>query len=314
MKKHLYMLALAASLFVTGCSETQYAAHLAKQVMGPTDGSGQSEKSYKVGKPYQIAGQTYIPQETFSHTETGIASWYGPGFHGKRTANGERFDSNELTAAHRTLQMPSLVKVTNLDNGKSVVVRVNDRGPFSKGRVIDVSERAAELLGFKNHGTAKVKLELMPEASRSVASKARQGISTKGYEVAINNGTYIPPAQREPIATVPVQTSTSSAAEVPGHVTSDGLFVPDAVVTQSAPETLHDRIFVQAGSFSHKSSAEALSQRLAAIGPSAVYPAQVNGQSFYRVRVGPFADVAPADRALTQVVTAGQGDARLIVD
>src|SRR5512143_1050585 len=99
--------------------------------------------TYKIGAPYKIDGVTYTPQEEFNHVETGVASWYGPGFHGKSTANGERYDQSERTAAHRTLQMPSIVRVTNLDNGMSTVVRINDRGPFARSRVIDLSRTAA---------------------------------------------------------------------------------------------------------------------------------------------------------------------------
>lgn len=94
-----------------------------------------------------------------SFTQTGKASWYGSAFHGKKTANGERFNMNQLTAAHRTLPFASLVKVTNLNNGKSVVVRINDRGPFHGNRILDVSQAAAKLLGFQSQGTAKVKIE-----------------------------------------------------------------------------------------------------------------------------------------------------------
>ena len=116
---------------------------------------------YKVGNPYQIKGVWYYPKESFDHVETGIASWYGRQFHLKKTANGEIFDMNELTAAHRTLQMPSFVQVTNLENGRSLKLRVNDRGPFAHGRIIDVSRRAAQLLGFERQGTARVRVQIL---------------------------------------------------------------------------------------------------------------------------------------------------------
>lgn len=141
---------------------------------------------FKVGKPYTIKGQTYYPEENYSHTETGMASWYGPGFHGKKTANGERFDQNEFTAAHRTLQMPSLVRVTNLENGRSIVVRVTDRGPFAKNRVIDLSKGAAEALDFIRSGTAKVMIQVLGPESQALSEAARRKIDTKGAEIAIN--------------------------------------------------------------------------------------------------------------------------------
>jgi rare lipoprotein A len=131
--------------------------------------------SYKVGRPYTVGGITYTPREEPTYSETGIASWYGPNFHGKRTANGEVFDRNLLTAAHRTLPMPSAVRVTNLDNGRSVIVRVNDRGPFARGRIIDLSEAAAEQLGYRNNGVAKVRVEGLGEESRLLKQAAERG-------------------------------------------------------------------------------------------------------------------------------------------
>ena len=119
---------------------------------------------YKVGQPYQINGTWYYPREQPDYDETGIASWYGTPFYGQHTANGEIYDANALTAAHRTLPMPVNVRVTNLENGRSLVVRVNDRGPFARGRIIDVSARAAQLLGFYGNGTAKVRVTFVSRA------------------------------------------------------------------------------------------------------------------------------------------------------
>lgn len=116
---------------------------------------------FKIGNPYEIFGVSYIPQNYEDFEEIGTASWYGDDFHGKPTANGETYNMGSMTAAHPTLPLPSLVRVTNLRNNKSVVVRVNDRGPFAKNRVIDVSERAATLLDFKGQGTTEVKIELL---------------------------------------------------------------------------------------------------------------------------------------------------------
>ena len=114
---------------------------------------------YKLGKPYQIAGRWYEPKHNPGYDHTGRASWYGSAFHGRRTANGEVFDKQALTAAHPTLPLPSYVRVTNLRNDHSVVVRVNDRGPFGHGRIIDVSRRTADLLGFTRAGTADVRVQ-----------------------------------------------------------------------------------------------------------------------------------------------------------
>ncbi|WP_343038490.1 septal ring lytic transglycosylase RlpA family protein [Microvirga arsenatis] len=117
-----------------------------------------------VGKPYTVAGRTYVPNETPRPVE-GLASWYGPSFHGRLTANGEVFDRDSIAAAHTTMPLPSYARVTNLQNGHSMIVRVNDRGPFHGNRVIDVSERAAAALGFRQAGTARVRVEYVGRAS-----------------------------------------------------------------------------------------------------------------------------------------------------
>jgi rare lipoprotein A len=310
MTKSLLITLLGAVLFLSACSETEYAAHLAKNI--GHSGRAQDDGNFKVGKPYNVQGQTYHPNESYDHVETGIASWYGPGFHGKRTANGERFDSRELTAAHKTLQMPSLIRVTNLDNGRVVTLRVNDRGPFSRGRILDVSERGAELLGFKNIGTAKVRVEVLEAESRQLASMARAGQDTRGYEVAMNNGASPKPVLASSTGTRPEPIQTVSLDSVEGHVSSDGRFMPEQTV-EHVPVT-RTSIYVQAGAFSKEGNANALSQKLASIGPSHVYLANVNGRSLYRVRLGPYNAVESADAALNRVVGSGSSDAIIIVD
>jgi len=299
---------LAAFLILAGCAETEFATHVAKNVPPPPKSQG----TFKVGNPYKIEGKWYRPQESYAHEETGIASWYGPGFHNKRTANGEKFDKNELTAAHRTLQMPSLVRVTNLDNGKSLVVRVNDRGPFSKGRVLDVSEKAAELLGFKNQGTAKVKIQVLKQESIKLAAAAKQGIDTGGYEVAVNshaNAGFHPVAAAAPVAPVQVGDLVPPTG-IQGH-SKDGRFYPDHVVKQMPvkPTT----IYVQVGSFADMANADRLSDKLSAHGTARVMAAVVGGQQFYRVRI-PASNVASADAILKSVMKHGYPKAIIVVD
>ncbi len=308
---------LAFLLF--GCAETELASHMWKTYDPPAKTQG----TFKVGNPYNIQGTQYVPVERYEHSETGIASWYGPGFDGKRTANGETFNKNELTAAHKTLQMPSLIRVTNLDNGRSLIVRVNDRGPYSRGRVLDLSERAADLLGFKGRGTAKVKIDVLTEESRRVAEMAKQGQDTRGYEVAMNQN-RIPTNGRPPKQVVLQQQTTTyqtasaqpvvsqQLGSVPVHAGPGGVMYPDQVVQQVPVSP--SSIYVQAGSFSTEANALALSQRLASIGPARVYPAMVRGQNFYRVRLGPYPQVEQADAALNSAVGAGASGAVIIVD
>ena len=154
---------VAVTLSLAACAGTSHPP-------APTTGHG----TYKVGKPYKINGVWYHPKEQPRYREVGMASWYGPGFHGKRTANGEIYNMNAMTAAHTTLPMPTLVRVTNLQNGRKIVVRVNDRGPFAKGRIIDLSKRAAEELGFKQQGVARVRVEYLGRADRATYAKAKQ--------------------------------------------------------------------------------------------------------------------------------------------
>jgi len=130
--------------------------------------NGQYVGIYKVGNPYKIEDTFYYPQEYDDYEEVGVSSWYGDDFHGKKTSNGEIYNSGALTAAHQTLPLPSIVRVTNLENGKNVLVRVNDRGPFAKSRIIDVSEKAAEILGYHDKGTATVKVEFLPKETEEL--------------------------------------------------------------------------------------------------------------------------------------------------
>jgi rare lipoprotein A len=137
--------------------------------------------SYRVGQPYTIAGKRYVPREDTDYDETGIASWYGDDFHGRKTANGEIYDMNAISAAHTVLPMPSYVRVTNLENNRSLIVRVNDRGPFHDDREIDLSARAADLLGFRGKGLARVRVEYVGRAAlegsddRQLAATLREG-------------------------------------------------------------------------------------------------------------------------------------------
>src|SRR5712671_1939915 len=164
--------------FFRACSLLVLAAGMgaALTACGSSSRGGVAQRgSYKIGAPYKIDGVTYTPQEEFNHVETGVASWYGPGFHGKSTANGERYDQAERTAAHRTLQMPSIVRVTNLTNGLSTVVRVNDRGPYARSRVLDLSRAAAQDLDMMKTGTARVRIEQLTMESQAMKEIALTG-------------------------------------------------------------------------------------------------------------------------------------------
>ena len=144
-------------------SEKKY-GHASPKVIADGQPVPKGGGQYLVGHPYDVAGHSYVPSEMTRYTAVGMASWYGAAFHGRRTANGEIYDMGSITAAHPTMPLPSYARVTNLDNGYSVIVRVNDRGPYHGGRVMDVSSRAADVLGFKGAGTAKIKVDYVGPA------------------------------------------------------------------------------------------------------------------------------------------------------
>ncbi|GHD47303.1 hypothetical protein GCM10017083_17530 [Thalassobaculum fulvum] len=322
------VLALVSALGLAGCAETEFLVNTAKQAKG-ADRAG-SVGAYKVGSPYQISGVWYYPKEEWDYVETGIASWYGPGFHGRSTANGELFDENDVTAAHRTLPLPSIVRVTNLGNGRSLVVRVNDRGPFAHGRIIDMSRRSAQLLGFERQGTAKVKVEILPEDSRREQAVARGG--APGPVLASASPTEPAAPAPQAVPSPPVQVSRldapSGAAAAPAPrpaaataSRSPGAGGTAAVVAGGPPpgtvETVPvspTDIWVQVGSFENRDNAQRLSVRMRSFGPAGVQRAEVAGRTFHRVRIGPLTEVASADRVLERVIAAGYPGARIVVD
>lgn len=285
------LLTALSALTLSACAEIELASHVAKKI--PIPDNQQSAGYFKVGKPYKIKGQWYRPKETYSFEQTGVASWYGPNFHGKKTANGETFDMYELTAAHKTLQMPSMVRVTNLENGKSIIVRVNDRGPFSRGRIIDLSKRSAQLLGFEHQGTARVKIQVLGDESRQIADMAKKGFSTNGTEIALNQ---------------PKATPRYGAHNPP----------PAEPVIQSArvaqPAVANNNIYVQAGAFSNHDNAQKLVQSLRSFGQAKVHETLRNGKPFYRVRFGPMQNTQKADMLLARLGDSGRANAIVIVD
>jgi rare lipoprotein A len=168
-----FSLAALACLFLVNCSSSnQFAAQVdprygvtsSPRVVEDGQPIPKGGGTYRVGKPYQVAGRMYVPEHDENYRAEGIASWYGSEFHGRLTANGEVYDKEGISAAHPTLPMPCYARVTNLANGRSIIVRVNDRGPYAKDRVIDLSSRTAELLGYKGNGVARVRVEYVGPA------------------------------------------------------------------------------------------------------------------------------------------------------
>jgi len=231
---------------------------------------------YKTGKPYRVGGRTYYPLSTASgYDQTGMASWYGRDFHGKRTANGERYDMHALSAAHKTLPLPSLVRVTNLENGRSVVVRVNDRGPFVKRRLIDLSWAAANALGYAGQGTARVRVQSLDTASPPVPSRSIQTV----------------------VRHTPSPSSTST----------------QPLPKQPTPSIAG--MYVQLGAFAQTDNASKLKTTLSAQYPSIqVQPFMRSTQTLYRVRIGPFSDVQAIEHTVLSLQQQGYGNAVVVIE
>ncbi len=272
---------------------------------------------YRIGNPYQIGGTWYYPREQPDYDETGIASWYGPGFYGNLTADGELFTSQDLTGAHRTLPMPVNVRVTNLENGQSIVVRVNDRGPFAKGRIIDVSERAAKLLGFYQQGVAKVRVQYLARADLPTGQPQPFGAGTP---TIVQNAVSAAPSSTVETGTLAAIPGTNQAPPKPVVTTPTPPPPPTAVPAAGAlptgqvskvPVPPVTRLYVQLGAFGSYPNAARLAARMGA--DVRISPIQRAGQTLYRVRLGPFATTDDADQTLTRMLNQGAADAQIIV-
>jgi rare lipoprotein A len=306
-----FLLAFLTLFALASCAETEFLVHTAKSVSDDEEPAPVGD--YKVGKPYQINGQWYYPAEDYEYVETGIASWYGPKFHGKPTANGEVFDQNLITAAHRTLPLPSAVRVTNLENGRAIQLRVNDRGPFARGRIIDLSRRSAQLLGFEENGTAKVRVEILSDESRrlKLASLNRKGGAADQLQVASSpRGVVV--ATPLPNSGQPVQQAANRAVDT--AQSRGGAAIPVLSQKVEVLPVSPTGIFVQTGAFSKFENALRMRDRMFALGPTQISRFRVAGAELYRVRIGPLESVAAADATLRRASSAGVEDARLIVE
>jgi rare lipoprotein A len=248
----------------------------------------------RVGAPYQANGRWYVPAAEPGYEATGTASWYGPTFHGQRTASGEVFDQEAITAAHPTLPIPSLVQVTNLENGREVIVRVNDRGPFVGDRVIDLSHGAAQVLGVERNGTARVHIRYLGPAPRHYGESAA-------------------PAPQGPVETASAPQGPASL--LPPSAQSGQGASPSpvqAVAYQPAAPLPAGSYFVQVGAFSDVNNAHRVQEAVASAGPAAVdVRRNAAGVELFRVRIGPFPSREYAEMARRAAAALGYGEAVL---
>jgi rare lipoprotein A len=242
-----------------------------------------SDTPVKIGRPYQVAGITYVPADDRAYDEVGLASWYGPQFHGLATANGERFDMDRIGAAHKTLPLPCYAEVTALDTGRTILVRINDRGPFVANRIIDLSRGAARLLSVEGKGVARVRVRRVepPESERAMLRLGRPATprpDIRGQQLAALKARYETLARPAP---VPVVAAAPPAFVLPG-------------VGQ----------YVQVGAFGDRTRAESAAAAISGI--------VVPGGAMWRVRIGPFFSEADAREALARARARGYQNARLI--
>lgn len=243
-----------------------------------------SDTPVKVGKPYQVAGVWYYPADDRGYDQLGFASWYGDQFHGAPTANGEIFDMGNVGAAHKTLPLPSYVEVTSLDTGRTILVRINDRGPFVTNRIIDLSRRAAQLLGTERLGVARVRVRRVdpPEADKLElrwGRPARERPYANQAELAALNQRF---ATRAPDPVAPPRVAAA---------------VPDDAVPVGG-------LFIQVTAVSKRAKAEEIAELVA----GRIEPVG----SLWRVRMGPYKSDAEATSALAQARSYGYHDARLV--
>lgn len=242
----------------------------------------------RTNQPYVINGVTYRPLPTTEgYSEKGVASWYGADFHNRATSIGERYDMYAISAAHTILPIPCLVRVTNLQNGQQIVVRVNDRGPFVKNRIIDMSYGAAKILGFAEKGTAIVQVEAVSGVSKDLAEK-------NGFPV----GKGAPPAPA-PVVAPPAPVVVASLPVTP---------------VKTVPVKKSPKLLVQVGAFQDQWNAQRLASRLQRFGEAKVFGAVVGNARFYRVRLAAAATVDEADQLVDRLEASGFPGAQIVVE
>jgi rare lipoprotein A len=284
---------------------------------------------YLTGSAYQVDGVWYQPREDPAYDRVGTASWYGELFHGRRTANGEIYDMDRLSAASPTLPLPVYARVTNLENRRSIIVRVNDRGPYRSDRVIDLSRRSAEALGFRNKGTARVRVQYLARAPlNGDDSYERRYLASQGWAQVASHARPRDPgavgsiaaSTRQPQRELPI--AGSVGAPVPQQAMPGGVLQLRWQASTRVPgppprrEQLSDggRFLIQAGSFRSEDNAERARSVLGGVAPVEVAPVEVGGETLFRVRVGPFADESAASAALARVTEAGYRGAKIVMN
>lgn len=336
----LAFLALAILVVASGLAACSRGGDtgLSKRVVQIGDPVPKGGGRYKVGNPYKVNGRWFRPKEDPSYDRVGIASWYGELFHGRYTANGEVFDMDALTAAHPTMPLPSYAEVTNLGNGRRIVVRVNDRGPYAHNRIIDLSKRSAHALGIYTAGTGKVRVRYLGKAPlNGDDSYERRVLASQPWARMVSNYRPAHPGAAIDIAAIRAEerkvamprrrpepvvlAAVAEAPAAPRAASAGNVSEPAAPATAAVRHDMdphpnatgrQNLVFVQAGSFRSESNAQAVRERLRELGPVHVFPAEVAGAIWYRVRLGPFSEDERANETLEKVVAAGAPGASIV--
>jgi len=265
---------------------------------------------YKIGAPYKIDGRWYTPKVDEHYDETGLASWYGDAFHNKLTANGEIFDKRRISAAHKTLPLPTLVEVENLENGRKIVVRVNDRGPFVGDRVIDLSHAAADELGFTAKGLAKVRVRYVGETDVTALAALPGDKATKPVKVAAKKEPAraaatpdISSGDDDPLATLIANATGGARPAMAATPASASAIVSAAPLTQE--------FWVEIAQIKNLDELAKMRLDLPELGPVSVQADQAGGIG-QSLRIGPFLDEAIAALSLSRARAAGFGGARIL--
>lgn len=278
----------------------------------PTQTSGEGAQPWlereRVGPPYEANGRWYVPTPEPGYAQTGTASWYGSDFHGRPTASGEVFDQAALTAAHPTLPIPSLVQVTNLENGREVIVRVNDRGPFVGDRLIDMSRAGAEALGFQQAGHARVHVRYLGPAPRRVNADGSQAPASAASPPPVS--APVENVEEGPRSLLPPPSSNTDLAGDMDDQAAPAPMPASPPQYASAVPSYAGAYVVQVGAYSELANAHRVRDAVGAAGPVTVdVRRSASGAELFRVRVGPWQSREEADVARRTLATFGYGEA-----
>ena len=275
-----------------------------------TVGGPASKPHYKIGAPYRIDGRWYVPKVDERYDEIGIASWYGDAFHNKLTANGEIFDKRRISAAHRTLPLPTLAEVENLENGRKIVVRVNDRGPFVGDRVIDLSHAAADELGFTAKGLARVRVRYVGETDVTALAALPGDKATKPTKFAARREAAAP-ATASAADSDPMAKLIADAIGVPTLKPAAPSIEPPALAAIPAAPAATEEYWVEIVQVEDLDALEKMQLDLPDLGPVSIQPDPASGMR-QSLRIGPFIDEAIADASASRARASGFAAARTV--